>query len=328
MVRPTGSPTNRRIALEFAKLVTRPTGNDDDLVARCGRCCLFSTLQETYPSLARAEYGGARDGLSEVEFNKLLQASGFRRVRNRKAGASNRAQDPLGAGLYMFSGIRWLDPDEPHEVKLLASGLAHLALKFPQLGGFTSGGLEGILAILRRNRRWWEENAWQRARRRQARQQPTAGSFIQALTFPNVESIRVSRLALSRGTAGDVMMTTSDFALSADSDASNGSWSDDRSDSSSPPLRCWPRAAGPFGLCSDSCSIGSTDPPCSWIIANSSPTDLEHSLNHLEPLSEPCAPPFIAVAPPVADTQGSCWRWAWEDGELWPAAAATAEWRL
>lgn len=73
MVRPTGSPTNRHIALEFARLVTRQTGNDEDLVARCGRCCLFSTLQEMFPNVVRDGPKGERDGISEVEFNKLLQ---------------------------------------------------------------------------------------------------------------------------------------------------------------------------------------------------------------------------------------------------------------
>jgi hypothetical protein len=73
MVRPTGSPTNRRIALEFAKLVTRNTGDHNDLLARCGQCSLFSTLQEMFPSVVRDGSGGQRDGLSEVEYNKLLQ---------------------------------------------------------------------------------------------------------------------------------------------------------------------------------------------------------------------------------------------------------------
>jgi hypothetical protein len=73
MVRPSGSPANRMIALEFAKLVTRQTGDDEDLVACCGRCSLFSTLQETFPNMARDNSGSERDGLSEVEYNKLLQ---------------------------------------------------------------------------------------------------------------------------------------------------------------------------------------------------------------------------------------------------------------
>ena len=313
MVRPTGSPINRRLALEFAKLVTRHTGNDDDLVARCGRCSLFSTLQEIFPSVVRDESGGARDGLSEVEFNKLLQASGFRRVRNRKAGASNRAQDPLGAGLYMFSGIRWLNPDEPAEVKLLASGLAHLAACFPHLGLHASGGLDLTLTVVRRNRRWWDESAWQRARRRRAQHKATAGSFMEALTSPSMTSASVSRSPSSScSTAGEFATRTSDIALSTDTETSDGAWFDDCSDSSPAALPRWPRAASSVDPCSACC--------------DSQPTERLFSLSFNPALSEHSAPACIPVAFPAADAQRCCWRWAWEDGELWPAGGGRAEW--
>jgi hypothetical protein len=64
-----------------------------------------------------------------------LQASGFRRVRNRRVGASSRASDPLGEGLNVFSGVRWLSPDDPCEAQLLSDGLARLVGTFPNLGG-------------------------------------------------------------------------------------------------------------------------------------------------------------------------------------------------
>ena len=61
------------IALTFAKAITRHTGDAEDLIARCGRCCLFSTLQEMFPLATRSGPDGHKDGVSEVEFNKLLQ---------------------------------------------------------------------------------------------------------------------------------------------------------------------------------------------------------------------------------------------------------------
>ena len=73
MVRPTGSPSNRQIALEFARLATRSTGDDEDMVARCGRCSLFSALQEMFPAVVRDKSGGDHDGVSQIEFNKTLQ---------------------------------------------------------------------------------------------------------------------------------------------------------------------------------------------------------------------------------------------------------------
>ena len=59
------------VAIEFAKAVTRKTSNPKDLLARCGRCSIFSTLQEMFPSIVRN--GTSPNGLTEVEFNKLLQ---------------------------------------------------------------------------------------------------------------------------------------------------------------------------------------------------------------------------------------------------------------
>ena len=73
MGRPSASPENKTIALEFAKVVTRKTSSSYDLLARCGRCSLFSALQEMFPQIVRDGTRLARDGLTEVEFNKLLQ---------------------------------------------------------------------------------------------------------------------------------------------------------------------------------------------------------------------------------------------------------------
>ncbi len=73
MGRPAASPVNKSIALEFAKMITRKTDNANDLVARCGQCSIFSALREICPSLSREGNTENRDGLTEVEFNKMLQ---------------------------------------------------------------------------------------------------------------------------------------------------------------------------------------------------------------------------------------------------------------
>ena len=75
MGRPTASRENKAIAVAFARAVTRHTGCAEDLIARCGRCCLFSALQETFPQVTREGSEGKKDGLSIMEFNKLLQLS-------------------------------------------------------------------------------------------------------------------------------------------------------------------------------------------------------------------------------------------------------------
>ncbi len=60
-------------ALAFASIVTKQTMHHEDLLARCGRCSLFATLQEMFPHIIREASSGDRDGISEVEFNKSLQ---------------------------------------------------------------------------------------------------------------------------------------------------------------------------------------------------------------------------------------------------------------
>ncbi len=73
MGRPCASEENKMAALAFASIITKQTMNHDDLLARCGRCSLFATLQQMYPHIIREADTGDRDGISEVEFNKLLQ---------------------------------------------------------------------------------------------------------------------------------------------------------------------------------------------------------------------------------------------------------------
>ncbi len=70
MGRPTASETNKVAAVACARILTRFTGDAEDIVARCGECGLYSALEETFPLIVRA---GARDGVSEVELNKALQ---------------------------------------------------------------------------------------------------------------------------------------------------------------------------------------------------------------------------------------------------------------
>ncbi len=72
MGRPAASDTHRKAALALARILTRLTGDADDIVARCGECELYSAVQEVFPQIVRA---GARDGISEVERNKVLQVS-------------------------------------------------------------------------------------------------------------------------------------------------------------------------------------------------------------------------------------------------------------
>ena len=70
MRRSCASQENKMAALAFANIVTEQSSNPEDMVARCGRCSLFATLQEMFPHIIR---DADAEGICEVEFNKLLQ---------------------------------------------------------------------------------------------------------------------------------------------------------------------------------------------------------------------------------------------------------------
>jgi hypothetical protein len=74
MGRPTASVRNKQIAVAMAALVTAETDNPDDTVARCGPYSIFALVKQACPAIVRETNSGPRDGLSEVELNKALQA--------------------------------------------------------------------------------------------------------------------------------------------------------------------------------------------------------------------------------------------------------------
>jgi hypothetical protein len=74
MGRPTSSEVNRAATLAFAKMITINTNEPEDQIARRGACSIFSVLLATCPQVIRGGTPGDRKGVSEIEFNKILQA--------------------------------------------------------------------------------------------------------------------------------------------------------------------------------------------------------------------------------------------------------------
>jgi hypothetical protein len=56
----------------------------------------------------------------------------------RKVGTSSCARDPLGAGQYVFSFVRWLNPDDAQDSEILARGLDDFFHRFHHLRGALS----------------------------------------------------------------------------------------------------------------------------------------------------------------------------------------------
>ena len=244
----------------------------------------------------------------------VRQASGYQRVRNRRVGASNREQDPLGAGLYMFSGVRWLDPDEPSEAQLIASGLTRLVRMFPELGCFAAGGQARLEALLRRNRSWWEQSAWKQSRRRRRASRacgPVVGESRKQAQAPVTELcmpwLDASICSFSLSAVHSCIGAPSDSLGHDHQLGSHG------------------RLQAPFSL---SCSTDSCYPQGHRMATTQSavpPFSLSPDSSAAAAVARPGSPP----APPAAETGGllqPAWRWVWEDEELWPVSGDDCLW--
>ena len=83
---------------------------------------------------------------------------------------SKRSQDPLGAGMYMFSGVRWIDPDNPIEAQQLVNDLACVMIHVSHSSIYcfqkrVRDCAFQLCEIVRRNRAEWGQTEWKRARR-------------------------------------------------------------------------------------------------------------------------------------------------------------------
>jgi hypothetical protein len=273
----------------------------------------------------------------------LLQASGFQRVRNRKAGVTNRSDDPLGAGLYMFSGVRWLNPDNQQEVQLLTTGLSQLTINFPQLCSTASGDLWHLLEILRRNSIWWEQSAWKLSKRRRSRQIPTKGWMTDVNEFRGQDSAEIhARQSMPVG--------ESDFSLSM-KPATTGFQSREIPSlyqpfpssflhqntfnlSKSNSYQVQSEASHPEADISEPESmptdtVGSSGNPAQTMLPKNRAQTMFSERQFVQVPLEMSAPYHSdhtgAAAQAVEDPRPlSTWRWAWEDCELGPGPAVAA----
>lgn len=130
MVRPCASKENRLLCLEFVKACTKVTGDATDLLARCGPLSPFAALSRCCPTAVRVEGAGRRDGITELECNKVLQTSGFQMIRDRRASAKNKSEDPFGSGLYLYTEVQWRDPDNSDDMLHLSQSWESMCHQF------------------------------------------------------------------------------------------------------------------------------------------------------------------------------------------------------
>jgi len=121
-------------------------------------------MSESFPSFVKGDSLDTRDGLQEAEFNKALQAGGFRRERDRRVDAPAKNSDPLGAGTYLFSNCEWRDPTNETEIHDLVKGFQRLVQSYPAAG--KSCSCERFLEVVAKFHAGWKPNAG-RARKKQ-----------------------------------------------------------------------------------------------------------------------------------------------------------------
>eukprot|EP00961_Rhodomonas_salina_P113020 1520548-Rhodomonas_salina.1 len=156
MGRPSASQQNKVLGICFAKTMCKATDSKKDFVARSGPYSMFMAIKEIYPLCIREETF-FRDGLNEVQLNKALQGAGFQRVRDRRAQAIKRTEDPTGAGMYLFSNLKWRDPQDPVDHNHLVSGWKAICERFPMVGQRCDA--EKFLGIVEKFHSSWQPNA-------------------------------------------------------------------------------------------------------------------------------------------------------------------------
>ncbi|EKX31081.1 hypothetical protein GUITHDRAFT_122713 [Guillardia theta CCMP2712] len=150
MVRPSASVENKKLALQFASAVCA-CEDPDSTVSRTGYCSLFRCLAQACPFAIRGQdpYVG-RHGLTEVEFNKVLERNGFTKLRAKKSfkmeGSGHEDSQEDGGELiggrgqhvrrltlvvpavrYVYSGYRWRNPSDPDDRRELVEAWKAIA---------------------------------------------------------------------------------------------------------------------------------------------------------------------------------------------------------
>mmetsp|Transcript_56655 Transcript_56655/g.132696 ORF Transcript_56655/g.132696 Transcript_56655/m.132696 type:complete len:293 (+) Transcript_56655:96-974(+) len=135
MGRPRGSFQNKQLALEFAETVTVASDSPASKVARAGSYSIFEVFAQCCPWAVRFHGGGALDGLTILEFNKLLESHDFLKVRRSAPppGYTDNFADPSNpdyTGAYAFAKLRWRDPLDPEDCAELVEGRRSLQVLF------------------------------------------------------------------------------------------------------------------------------------------------------------------------------------------------------
>lgn len=126
MVRPSGSPEHKHLAVWFASAFVTRDASLQTSVGRSGKNSIYEIFSTCFPQATRELNN--RTGLSNCEMNKALEHAGFVRQRNRMIPDGEQRHT------YRFAECRWFDPDESNEIRIIEQAWQSLCrLRIPQI---------------------------------------------------------------------------------------------------------------------------------------------------------------------------------------------------
>ena len=144
------------LAIDFADMVTTEERSaPSDLIARHGIYGIFEAMRSCVPGATRSldDRLTNRKAISEAEMLRELEQTGrYERFRSRKA--VRRSMDPSGAGMCMFKGRRWRNPEVESDLRYLEMRHRQMCSMYDIYNENTS--FDKIMAILKEVRVGWE----------------------------------------------------------------------------------------------------------------------------------------------------------------------------
>eukprot|EP00960_Hanusia_phi_P016397 483090-Hanusia_phi.AAC.2 len=137
-------------------MVTTEEGSaPSDLIARHGIYGIFEAMRSCVPGATRSmgDRLTNRKAISEAEMLRELEQTGkYERFRSRKA--VRRSMDPSGAGMCMFKGRRWRNPEVESDLRYLEMRHRQMCTRYDVYNENSS--FNKIIEILKSIRIGWD----------------------------------------------------------------------------------------------------------------------------------------------------------------------------
>jgi hypothetical protein len=135
MVRPKASLEMLQISGAYAEAVTVRLVTSSAIkypkIACKGFTSIFAALKIGLPNMIRSGREPAMNGaVNEIQLNKYLIRIGFKAYRYRKRVIGK--SDQWSKGLQLWQNLRWVNVDDPEELRIMRQRLSELTARFPK----------------------------------------------------------------------------------------------------------------------------------------------------------------------------------------------------